>query len=64
MEEEDGDGHPEMRPLAALGPQHRSRSKSDTFGFRSRVLHRLRLARSGKNKQDRLGKHTVTSESV
>lgn len=54
MEEEDGDSHTEMRPPTALWPQHRRRSKSDTFGFRSKVLHRLRLARSGKNNQERL----------
>lgn len=54
MEEADGDSHPEMRALLRLWPEHRSRSKSDTLGFRSKVLHRLRLARSGKNKQERL----------
>lgn len=51
MEEEDEDSVGNMRPLAPLGPQHRSRSKSDTFGFRSKVLQRLRLARSGKKKK-------------
>ncbi|XP_056903814.1 phosphatase and actin regulator 2 isoform X4 [Takifugu flavidus] len=45
MEEEDGDNHPKMRN-PPLWPQRRRRSKSDTFGFRSNVLCRLRLARS------------------
>lgn len=48
MEEEDGDNHPKIRNPPQLWPQRRRRSKSDTFGFRSNVLCRLRLARSGK----------------
>lgn len=63
MEEEDGDSHPRMRALAPLWPHLRSRSKSDTFGFRSKVLYRLRLARSGKNNQERLrGENTPFSQ--
>lgn len=53
MEEEDEDSYPEMRALTPRWLHHRSRSKSDTFGFRSRVLHRLRLARSGKSRRDK-----------
>lgn len=51
MEKEDGDNHPKMRNPPPLCPQRRRRSKSDTFGFRSNVLCRLRLARSGKNRK-------------
>lgn len=51
MEEGDGDNYPKMRNPPPLWPQRRRRSKSDTFGFRSNVLCRLRLARSGKNRK-------------
>lgn len=46
MEEEEGDTYPEMRPFPVLWPLPRFRSHSDTSGFRSRVLFRLRGARS------------------
>ncbi|XP_030012174.1 phosphatase and actin regulator 2 isoform X1 [Sphaeramia orbicularis] len=46
MEEEEGDTHREMRHFPLLWPLPRFRSHSDTSGFRSRVLFRLRGARS------------------
>lgn len=49
MEEGDGDAVSGMRDAAPPWPRVRTRSRSHTFGFRSRVLCRLRLARSGKN---------------
>lgn len=45
--EEVGDAHTEMRRFPLLWPLPRSRSKSDTSGFRAKVLCRLRGARSG-----------------
>ncbi|XP_042288550.1 phosphatase and actin regulator 2 isoform X2 [Thunnus maccoyii] len=44
--EEDEDTHPEMKYFPQLWPLPRLRSHSDTSGFRSRVLFRLRGARS------------------
>uniref|UniRef100_UPI0037E7029E phosphatase and actin regulator 2 n=1 Tax=Semicossyphus pulcher TaxID=241346 RepID=UPI0037E7029E len=46
MEEEEGDTHREMKFFSQLWPLPRRRSHSDTSGFRSRVLCRLRGARS------------------
>lgn len=48
MEEEEGDTHPEMKHFALPWPHPRFRSHSDTSGFRSRMLFRLRGARSGR----------------
>ncbi|KAK1905840.1 Phosphatase and actin regulator 2 [Dissostichus eleginoides] len=45
--EEEGDTHPEMKHFSVPWPLPRIRSLSDTSGFRSRVLFRLRGARSG-----------------
>lgn len=50
MEEEDGAADGRRRAPTARGPRHRRRYKSDTFGFRSKVLQRLRLARSGRTR--------------
>lgn len=47
MEEEEGDTYTEMKPFPLLWPVPRSRSKSDTSGFRARVMCKLRGARSG-----------------
>ncbi|KAM9848119.1 phosphatase and actin regulator 2 [Aulostomus maculatus] len=44
--EEDGDIHPELKHFPQLWPHPRLRSKSDTSSFRSRVLIKLRGARS------------------
>ncbi|XP_034093936.1 phosphatase and actin regulator 2 isoform X4 [Gymnodraco acuticeps] len=44
--EEEGDTHPEMKHFSVPWPLPRFRSLSDTSGFRSRVLFRLRGARS------------------
>ncbi|KAM4729329.1 phosphatase and actin regulator 2 [Anableps anableps] len=60
MEDEDGDTHPEMRRFTQLLPFPRHRSQSDTSGFRSRVLFRLRGARS----VDGLEKSSVASCDV
>ena len=46
MKEEDGDLYPETKRFS-LWPLPRFRSYSDVSGFRSRVLFRLRGARSG-----------------
>ncbi|XP_041645079.1 phosphatase and actin regulator 2 isoform X4 [Cheilinus undulatus] len=45
-EEEEGDTYREMKHFPQLWPLPRRRSHSDTSGFRSRVLFRLRGARS------------------
>lgn len=49
MEAEEGDTYPEIRSFPQLLPAARLRSHSDTSGFRSRVLYRLRGARSGRS---------------
>ncbi|XP_014893726.1 phosphatase and actin regulator 2 isoform X5 [Poecilia latipinna] len=60
MEDEEGDTYPEMRRFTQLLPFPRYRSQSDTSGFRSRVLFRLRGARS----VDGLEKSSVASCDV
>ncbi|XP_032408928.1 phosphatase and actin regulator 2 isoform X6 [Xiphophorus hellerii] len=60
MEDEEGDTYPEMRRFTQLLPFPRHRSQSDTSGFRSRVLFRLRGARS----VDGLEKSSVASCDV
>ncbi|XP_024864754.1 phosphatase and actin regulator 2 isoform X3 [Kryptolebias marmoratus] len=60
MEDEEGDTYPEMRRFPQLLPAPRFRSHSDTSGFRSRVLFRLRGARS----VDGLEKSSVASCDV
>ncbi|XP_015241283.1 PREDICTED: phosphatase and actin regulator 2 isoform X1 [Cyprinodon variegatus] len=60
MEDEEGDTYPEMKRFAPLMPLPRHRSQSDTSGFRSRVLGRLRGARS----VDGLEKSSVASCDV
>ncbi|KAM4599045.1 phosphatase and actin regulator 2 isoform 4-T4 [Fundulus diaphanus] len=60
MEDEEGDTYPEMRRFAPLLPLPRHRSQSDTSGFRSRVMCRLRGARS----VDGLEKSSVASCDV
>ncbi|XP_044069265.1 phosphatase and actin regulator 2 isoform X4 [Siniperca chuatsi] len=64
--EEEGDTHPEMRHFPSLWPLPRSRSKSDTSGFRSRVLFRLRGARSvdGLEKSSSLASCDVVVDSA
>ncbi|TNN79527.1 hypothetical protein EYF80_010344 [Liparis tanakae] len=49
--EEEEDSHPEMKHFTLPWPHPRLRSLSDTSGFRSRVLFRLRGARSGRDKK-------------
>lgn len=65
MDEEE-DTHPEMRHFPMLWPLPRCRSKSDTSGFRSRVLCRLRGARSvdGLEKSSSLASCDVAVESA
>ncbi|KAM9344533.1 phosphatase and actin regulator 2 [Symphorus nematophorus] len=65
-EEEEEDTHPEMRHFPLLWPLARSRSKSDTSGFRSRVLFRLRGARSvdGLEKSSSLASCDVVVDST
>nr|XP_046257584.1 phosphatase and actin regulator 2 isoform X4 [Scatophagus argus] len=65
-EEEEGDTHREMRPFTLLWPLPRSRSKSDTSGFRSRVLFRLRGSRSvdGLEKSSSLASCDVVVDSA
>lgn len=46
--EDEADTHGELRHFHLLWPLPRFRSQSDTSGFRSRVLLRLRGARSGR----------------
>ncbi|XP_047207939.1 phosphatase and actin regulator 2 isoform X4 [Girardinichthys multiradiatus] len=60
MEDAEGDTYPEMKRFAHLLPVPRHRSQSDISGFRSRVLFRLRGARS----VDGLEKSSVTSCDV
>ncbi|XP_054885635.1 phosphatase and actin regulator 2 isoform X5 [Poeciliopsis prolifica] len=60
MEDEEGDTYPEMRRFTQPLPFPRHRSQSDTSGFRSRVLFRLRGARS----VDGLEKSSVASCDV
>ncbi|XP_043991587.1 phosphatase and actin regulator 2 isoform X2 [Gambusia affinis] len=60
MEDEEGDTYPEMRRFTQLLPFPRHRSQSDISGFRSRVLFRLRGARS----VDGLEKSSVASCDV
>ncbi|XP_041865546.1 phosphatase and actin regulator 2 isoform X4 [Melanotaenia boesemani] len=60
MEEEEGDTYVETRRFLQLWPLPRLRSHSDTSGFRSRVLFRLRGARS----VDGLEKSSVASCDV
>ncbi|XP_023183411.1 phosphatase and actin regulator 2 isoform X6 [Xiphophorus maculatus] len=60
MEDEEGDTYPEMKRFTQLLPFPRHRSQSDTSGFRSRVLFRLRGARS----VDGLEKSSVASCDV
>ncbi|XP_051275876.1 phosphatase and actin regulator 2 isoform X4 [Dicentrarchus labrax] len=64
--EEEGDTHKEMRHFPLLWPLPRSRSKSDTSGFRSRVLFRLRGARSvdGLEKSSSLASCDVVVDSA
>ncbi|XP_070833675.1 phosphatase and actin regulator 2 isoform X1 [Chaetodon trifascialis] len=64
--EDEGDTHTEMRHFPLLWPLPRSRSKSDTSGFRSRVLCRLRGARSvdGLEKSSSLASCDVVVDST
>ncbi|XP_070772319.1 phosphatase and actin regulator 2 isoform X2 [Enoplosus armatus] len=64
--EEQGDTYPELRHFLSLWPLPRSRSKSDTSGFRSRVLFRLRGARSvdGLEKSSSLASCDVVVDSA
>ncbi|KAI3363348.1 hypothetical protein L3Q82_011973, partial [Scortum barcoo] len=64
--EEEGDTHHEMRHFPPLWPLSRTRSKSDTSGFRSRVLFRLRGARSvdGLEKSSSLASCDVVVDSA
>ncbi|XP_047458998.1 phosphatase and actin regulator 2 isoform X4 [Mugil cephalus] len=64
--EEEGDTYPELRPFSQLWPLPRLRSHSDTSGFRSRVLFRLRGARSvdGLEKSSSLASCDVAVDSA
>ncbi|XP_029962721.1 phosphatase and actin regulator 2 isoform X2 [Salarias fasciatus] len=64
--EEEGDSHPELRTFSQLWPLPRFRSLSDTSGFRSRVLFRLRGACSvdGLEKSSSLASCDVAVESA
>ncbi|XP_031164193.1 phosphatase and actin regulator 2 isoform X5 [Sander lucioperca] len=66
MEEEEGDTHPEMKHFALPWPHPRFRSHSDTSGFRSRMLFRLRGARSvdGLEKSSSLASCDVVVDSA
>ena len=55
MDEEAEDKYPELRQFPPLWPLFRSRSKSDTSGFRARVLCRLRGACSGRTHHQKTG---------
>ncbi|KAL7383441.1 hypothetical protein ABVT39_010782 [Epinephelus coioides] len=65
MDEEE-DTHPEMKHFSLPWPLPRLRSHSDTFGFRSRVLCRLRGARSvdGLEKSSSLASCDVVVDSA
>lgn len=60
MEDEEGDTYPEVGHFSQLVPAPRFRSHSDTSGFRSRVLFRLRGARSGRSDPHLQCKHPMT----
>lgn len=60
MEDEEGDTYSEVRHFSQLVPAPRFRSHSDTSGFRSRVLFRLRGARSGTSDPHLQCKHLMT----
>ncbi len=62
--EEEGDTHHEMKHFPPLWPLFRTRSKSDTSGFRSRVLFRLRGACSGRINHTVLPKTVQLSQPV
>ncbi|XP_056251255.1 phosphatase and actin regulator 2 isoform X3 [Seriola aureovittata] len=64
--EEEGDTYTEMRHFTQLWPLPRFRSHSDTYGFRSRVLFRLRGARSvdGLEKSSSLASCDVVVDSA
>ncbi|XP_034008466.1 phosphatase and actin regulator 2 isoform X1 [Trematomus bernacchii] len=64
--EEEGDTHPEMKHFSVPWPLPRLRSRSDTSGFRSRVLFRLRGARSvdGLEKSSSLASCDVVVDSA
>ncbi|XP_010770706.1 phosphatase and actin regulator 2 isoform X4 [Notothenia coriiceps] len=64
--EEEGDTHPEMKHFSVPWPLPRFRSLSDTSGFRSRVLFRLRGARSvdGLEKSSSLASCDVVVDSA
>ncbi|XP_028460114.1 phosphatase and actin regulator 2 isoform X4 [Perca flavescens] len=66
MEEEEGDSHPEMKHFSLPWPYPRFRSHSDTSGFRSRMLFRLRGARSvdGLEKSSSLASCDVVVDSA
>uniref|UniRef100_A0A8D3B9R1 Phosphatase and actin regulator n=1 Tax=Scophthalmus maximus TaxID=52904 RepID=A0A8D3B9R1_SCOMX len=63
---EEGDTYPDMKPFPLLWPLPRLRSHSDTSGFCSRVLSRLRGARSvdGLEKSSSLASCDVVVESA
>ncbi|XP_031732835.1 phosphatase and actin regulator 2 isoform X4 [Anarrhichthys ocellatus] len=66
MEEEEGDSHSEMKHFSLPWPLPRVRSLSDTSGFRSRVLFRLRGSRSvdGLEKSSSLASCDVVVDSA
>ncbi|XP_034754910.1 phosphatase and actin regulator 2 isoform X3 [Etheostoma cragini] len=66
MEEEEGDTHLQMKPFSLPWPYPRFRSHSDTSGFRSRMLFRLRGACSvdGLEKSSSLASCDVVVDSA